>query len=101
MKVRQFAKVYQDGEQEIIWVDKKTGGDVTVVKIEYHQPAGEGDAHYVDVHFSNGGIRRVLDLIVLILWRARMSDAVILVVANSAICILIVIYISFILRRKR
>ena len=59
MKVRQFSKVYQDGEEETMWIGKNVGGDVTVIKIDYHQPAGEGDAHYVDTHFSNGQLRRV------------------------------------------
>ena len=26
--------------------------------IHYHEPSGEGDAHYCDVHFHNGTIER-------------------------------------------
>jgi len=30
-----------------------------VAKIEYHEPVGEGDRHFVDVHSDNGVITRV------------------------------------------
>lgn len=57
--VYQVYKEYLDGEVENWWVGKEVGIDHTVTKIEYHQPAGEGDAHYCDVHIGNGTVRRV------------------------------------------
>ena len=59
MKARQFAKVYQDGEEEVVWVGKVVGGNVTVSAINYHEPQGEGDAHYVTILYSDGTSRRV------------------------------------------
>lgn len=57
--IRQFYKEYSDGEQEHVWVNKKMGGDVIVSAIKYHEPAGEGDAHYVTILYSDGSWRRV------------------------------------------
>ena len=33
-----------------------------VEKMEYHNPAGEGDKHYVDVYFKNGISKRYFNL---------------------------------------
>lgn len=59
MEVYQFYKEYQDGESENNYLNKDMGGGVTITKIEYHSPQGEGDAHYCDVIMSDGKIRRV------------------------------------------
>lgn len=55
----QTYKEYANGEYENWYLNKDVGGGCTVTKIEYHPPAGEGDAHYCDVHMSNGKMRRV------------------------------------------
>lgn len=57
--VYQLYKEYSNGEYENWYVGKDIRGDQIVTKIEYHEPHGEGDAHYCDVYMSNGGMRRV------------------------------------------
>lgn len=59
MNVRQYAKDYANGEEECQWIGKNVGGGVTVEMIKYHEPQGDGDAHYVDVLYSDGTSRRV------------------------------------------
>jgi hypothetical protein len=34
-------------------------GEYTIIGIEYHEPAGEGDAHYIDVKMDDGAVRRI------------------------------------------
>lgn len=58
MKVRRFEKIYQDGKIEVAWVGKVVGG-IVISAINYHEPQGEGDAHYVTILYSNGTSRRV------------------------------------------
>ena len=57
--IYQVYKEYRDGSFEDWYVGKKDAKGNAVVKVEYHSPSGEGDAHYCDVHFDNGKRRRV------------------------------------------
>ena len=57
--VYQTYKEYANGECETWYLNRDTGGGCIVTKIEYNEPRGEGDAHYCDVHMSNGKMRRV------------------------------------------
>ena len=59
MKIRQIYKQYLDGEFDLYYVGKDCGGGITVSLISYHEPQGEGDAHYVGVCFSDGSSRRI------------------------------------------
>ena len=59
MEVYQFYKEYLYGKYEHNYVNKDLGGGVSITKIEYHSPNGEGDAHYCDVIMSDGTMRRV------------------------------------------
>lgn len=56
--VKQFDKYYPNGDCENSYVGKITGG-ISIREITYHEPHGEGDAHYVDVYYTNGYQRRV------------------------------------------
>ena len=46
-----------------IWNNEEISSENTshkdIEKIEYHQPSGEGDAHYVDVFQTDGVVRRI------------------------------------------
>ena len=59
MKVRQIFKEYLDQSFDLWYIGKDCGAGVVVIKIDYHTPLGEGDAHYCDVLFSDGNSRRV------------------------------------------
>jgi len=61
MKVRQIYKEHHDseGSYDLWFVGKDCNAGVVVSSIDYHEPSGEGDAHYCDVNFSNGSVRRV------------------------------------------
>lgn len=59
MKVKEFFKEYLNGEEELHWVGKVIDKDVNVLEIKYHEPQGEGDAHYVTVLYSDGSSMRV------------------------------------------
>ena len=61
MKVRQFFKSYNDPDNlyDSYYVGKLCGGNVIVSQIEYHEPQGEGDAHYCDVIYSDGCKTRI------------------------------------------
>ena len=37
-------------------------GQKGVIKIEYHEPVGNGDCHYCDIYFEGGTISRVFNL---------------------------------------
>jgi|GEM_PF-6090058 len=54
MNVRQVYKEFSNGEFNLYWVGKDIGGGVVVNSIRYHSAMGEGDAHYVDIEFSDG-----------------------------------------------
>lgn len=59
MKVNYVYKEFVVAEETI---ERKIGKEVagrTVVSINYHQPAGEGDAHYCDVAFDDGSVERI------------------------------------------
>lgn len=36
-----------------------TKGDYTIIEITYHEPQGEGDAHYIDVRMDDDAVRRI------------------------------------------
>ena len=57
--IYQVYKEYNNGDVEDWFVGKTDLDGNEVMEIGYHQPMGEGDAHYCDVSFSNGGILRV------------------------------------------
>lgn len=60
MKVKSVYKEYQvDGQYDHYYIGKQSLGGVTIVSLEYHEPRGEGDAHYVDVKYSNGNVDRI------------------------------------------
>lgn len=61
MEVKEVYKNHNDsqGSQDLWWVGKGRGGGVEVMRIEYHSPQGEGDAHYCDVIMSDGCERRI------------------------------------------
>lgn len=58
-KILQIYKEYIDGEFDYWWLNKEVDEGITVTRIEYHEPRGEGDAHYCDVYMNNGKMRRV------------------------------------------
>jgi hypothetical protein len=59
MKVRQIIKEYPIlRESEVVYVGMIRGNSV-VESITYHEPMGEGDAHYCDVFYSNGSCDRI------------------------------------------
>ena len=55
------ASVFKQGPNHENWdyyIGKKYGGEV-IEKIEYHQPQGEGDAHYCDIIYTSGNVDRI------------------------------------------
>ena len=46
-------KYYEKGPTITIYIGKELDGGM-VASIQYHEPSGEGDAHYIDVLISNG-----------------------------------------------
>ena len=62
MQMRKVVHVFKDytgDEFESYTVDKPSLDGSVVIDIEYHQPAGEGDAHYCDITFSDGKYKRL------------------------------------------
>lgn len=63
MIIKNVFKCTENGDEYDYWlgkcVNKLPDKDITVTRLEYHQPMGEGDAHYVDVTFSDGEMRRI------------------------------------------
>ena len=48
IKLQEVFKEYRNEEQDYYFIGKDTLSG-KVVEILYHEPSGEGDAHYVDV----------------------------------------------------
>jgi hypothetical protein len=49
----------KDGEE---LCDVYSSGVGNVKEIEYHEPKGNGDKHYVDIYFNDGQIIREFDI---------------------------------------
>jgi hypothetical protein len=61
-KIKSISKVYWEGAESYFVVGKKpisNRGMGTVTEITYHEPSGEGDAHYCDVLFDSGDKTRL------------------------------------------
>ena len=59
MSVQRIYKEFPDGSFIEYHLGKMIGGGVVVDNIKYHEPQGEGDAHYCDVIFSDNTEQRV------------------------------------------
>lgn len=60
MKVLRVYKEYSvDKTYDDLYVGKQIFADKKVESMEYHEPRGEGDAHYVDVKYDDGSMRRI------------------------------------------
>lgn len=59
MKAQRVYKEFADGAYKEYYLEKMVGGGVVVDAIEYHEPQGEGDAHYCDILFSDGTVERL------------------------------------------
>ena len=55
-EVKDVYKQFSNGEEFNYFMGKKY-----VVGITYHEPSGEGDAHYCDVEFEGGSITRIFN----------------------------------------
>ena len=59
-KVRQVYKEYPvDNNYDLYFIGKVNKEYGSCVALKYHEPSGEGDAHYVDVEFSDGSSMRI------------------------------------------
>lgn len=61
MKVVNVRKEYDGGNEDFFNIAKREimGDGGIVTKIEYHSPGGDGDAHFCDVYFDNGKMKRL------------------------------------------
>lgn len=58
MKCVSTYKEWNDGTSET-FEPEMLKGDYVIERLEYHEPVGEGDVHYVDVIMSEGTQRRI------------------------------------------
>jgi len=56
-EIKQFYKEYHE-DDEAVYIGKQYSGE-EVTKLLYHEPQGEGDAHYVDVYIDDKLTERV------------------------------------------
>ena len=47
---RELAEVFEPGMAK---------GEYTIIEVTYHEPQGEGDAHYIEVIMDDGTVRRI------------------------------------------
>jgi hypothetical protein len=60
MKVKSVYKEYAtSNESDHHFIGQLKNTDREVMLIEYHEPSGEGDAHYCDVGFKSGTVKRI------------------------------------------
>ena len=60
MKVKAVYKEYvTSNESDYHYIGQYMDMDREVIFIEYHEPSGEGDAHYCDVGFKGGTVKRI------------------------------------------
>ena len=53
----------KDGNLFIVGQMKEEGlSSVFITSIEYHEPLGDGDRHYVDIHYSDDVIVRYFNI---------------------------------------
>ena len=57
MKVKSICKEYLTEELYFVVGEKIEGKAIT--KIEYHEPQGEGDAHYCDIYYEDETMKRI------------------------------------------